>query len=70
MIAFLHTVLCGCCMVIAFTCGIAALTIAVAIVTNKLPDSQAWLAVVFFAAVCAAAWTAGRAARWDWSNSD
>jgi hypothetical protein len=41
-------------------CGIAVLTIAVAIVTNKLPDSQAWIAVVFFAAVGGAAWTAGR----------
>jgi hypothetical protein len=42
-------------------CGIAALTIAVAIVTNKLPDSQAWMAVVFFTAVGVAAWIAGRA---------
>jgi hypothetical protein len=42
-------------MAIAFICGIAALTIAVAIVTNKLLDSQAWLAVAFFAAVGAAA---------------
>jgi len=50
-------------------CGIAALTITVAIVTNKLPDPQAWMAVVFFAAAGGAAWTAGRAPRWDWSNS-
>jgi hypothetical protein len=43
-------------------CGIAALTITVAIVTNKLPDSQAWMSVVFFAAVGGATWIAGRAA--------
>ena len=69
MIAFLRTVLYLCCMVIALMCGIAALTIMVAIVTNKLPDPQAWMAMVFFAAAGGAAWTAGRAARWDWSNS-
>jgi hypothetical protein len=62
MIAFLRTVLYRCCMVLALMCGIAALTISVAIVTNKLPDSQAWMAVVFFAAVGCAAWIAGRAA--------
>ena len=43
-------------------CGIAALTITVAIVTSKLPDSQAWMAAVFFAAVGVAAGIAGRAA--------
>lgn len=43
-------------------CGIAALTITVAIVTNKLPDPQAWTAVVFFAMVGVVAWVVGRAA--------
>ena len=62
MIAYLRTVLYVCCMVIASMCVIAALTIAVAIVTKKLPDPQAWMAVVFFAAAGGAAWTAGRAA--------
>jgi hypothetical protein len=62
MIPFLRTVLYGCCMVIALMSAIAALTIAVAIVTNKLADPQSWMAVVFFAAVGAAAWIAGRAA--------
>jgi hypothetical protein len=52
-------------MAIALMSGIAALTITVAIVANKLPDSQAWMAVMFFAAAGGAAWTAGRAARWD-----
>ena len=69
MTAFFRTVIYLCCMVIALMCGIAALTIMVAIVTNKLPDPQAWMAVVFFAAAGGAAWTAGRAPRWDWSNS-
>jgi hypothetical protein len=63
MIAFLRTVLYRCSMVIALMCGIAALTIAVAIVTNNLPDSQAWMAAVFFAAVGSAAWIVGCAVR-------
>jgi hypothetical protein len=50
-------------MVIALMCGIAALTITVAIVTNRLPDSHAWMAAVFFTAVGGAAWIAGRAAK-------
>jgi hypothetical protein len=65
VISFLRTVLYWCCMAIALMSGIAALTITVAIVANKLPDSQAWMAVMFFAAAGGAAWTAGRAARWD-----
>jgi energy-converting hydrogenase Eha subunit A len=62
VIAFLRMVLYRCCLFIALMCGIAALTIAVAIVTNNLPDSQAWMAAVFFAAVGVAAGIAGRAA--------
>ena len=68
MIAYLRTVLFLCCMLIVLLCGIAALTITVAIVTNRLPDPQAWMAVVFFAVVGLAAGIAGRAARWDWSS--
>jgi hypothetical protein len=49
-------------MVIALVSAIAAATIAVAIVTDKLPDSQAWMAVVFFVAVGTAALIAGSAA--------
>jgi hypothetical protein len=63
MIAHLRMFLYRCGMAIAFICGIAALTISAAIVTNKLPDSQAWMAVVFFAAVASVAWIVGRAAR-------
>jgi hypothetical protein len=63
MIAFLRTVLYQCCMAIALMSGIAALTITAAITTNKLPDSQAWMAAVFFAAVGGAAWIAGSAAK-------
>lgn len=70
MTAFLRTVLYGCCMVTALMSGIAALTITVTIVTNKLPDSQAWMAVVFFAAAGLVAWIAGRAARRESSNWD
>jgi hypothetical protein len=64
VMAFFRIVLYRCCMAIAFMCGIAALTITVAIVANKLPDDpQAWMAAVFFVAVGVAAWIAGRAAR-------
>jgi fucose permease len=49
-------------MAIAFMCGIAAVTIPVAIVAKKLSDPQAWIAVVFFTAIGAASWIAGRAA--------
>ena len=65
MRAFLREVFYICCMVIAVVSEIAAVTIAVAIVANKLPDPQAWMAVMFFAAAGGAAWTAGRAARLD-----
>jgi hypothetical protein len=66
--AYLRTVLYLCCRVIALMCGIAALTITVAIVTDKLPDPQAWMGRGVTAAG-GAAWTVGRAARWDWSRS-
>jgi hypothetical protein len=62
MIGGLVKILYWCCLAIALMCGIAAVTITVAIVTNKLPDSQAWMAAVFFAAVGVAAGIAGRAA--------
>jgi hypothetical protein len=48
---------------IAFTCGMAALTILVAIVTNKISDSGDWIAAVFFAAVGCLCWLAGGAAK-------
>jgi hypothetical protein len=63
MIASLRTVLYRGCLFTALMCGVAALTITAAIVTNRLPDSQAWMAAVFFAAVGGAAWIAGRAAK-------
>ena len=52
-------------MTIAFVCGIAALTILTALLTNKLQDPQAWTAVVFFvmAGCCAGAvWSRGKVA--------
>jgi hypothetical protein len=48
---------------ISFTCGMAALTILVAMVTNKISDSGDWIAAVFFAAVGGLCWLAGRAAK-------
>lgn len=70
MVAVVRTVLYVCCMVIAFLCLIAALTITAAVVTNKLPDPQAWMAVVYFVLVGGFAWTGGRAARRGLSSSD
>ncbi len=63
MIARLRMVLYRCGLTIAIMSGIAALTILAAIVTNKLPDSEAWMAVVFFAAVGVFSWMAGRAVK-------
>jgi hypothetical protein len=63
MIARLRMVLYRCGLAIAFMSGMAALTILAAIVTDKLPISEAWMAVVFFAAVGVLSWTAGRAVK-------
>jgi hypothetical protein len=63
MIAHLRIFLYGCALAIALMCGIAAFTILAAIVTHKLSDSEAWTAVVFFAAVGGFSWMAGRAVR-------
>jgi hypothetical protein len=50
-------------LIIAFLSEIAAITILAALVTNKLQDSEAWMAVVFFAVLGGFAWIVGRAAR-------
>jgi hypothetical protein len=63
MKASLREVLFVCSVVIALVSGIAAATIALAIVTNKLPDSEAWMTVLFFAAFGGAAWIAGSAVK-------
>jgi hypothetical protein len=63
MIAGLRMVLYRCGLAIAFMSGMAALTILAAIITNKLPISEAWMAVVFFAAVGVFSWTVGRAVK-------
>jgi hypothetical protein len=61
MLAHLGRVLYWSGLAIAFLCGIAAFTILVAIITNKISAWEAW-AVVFFAIVGGLAWLAGRAA--------
>lgn len=63
MIAVLREMIYLCSMVITVICGIAAVTITVAIALGKLPDPQAWMAAVFFAAIGVASLIAGRAAR-------
>jgi hypothetical protein len=60
MMARFGKVLYWCGLAIAFICWIAALTISVAIVTDKLSDSGAWMAVVFFVAVGSSCWLVGR----------
>jgi hypothetical protein len=63
VIAVLREILHVCCMAIAFLCGIAVVTIALAIAANKLQEPLAWKAVLFFAATGIASWIAGRAAK-------
>ena len=63
MMARFGKVLYWCGLAIAFVCWIAALTILAAIVTDKLSDSGAWMAVVFFVAVGISCWLVGRTAK-------
>ena len=63
MMARFGKVLYWCGLAIAFICWIAALTILAAIVTDKLADSGAWMAVVFFVAVGSFCWLVGRTAK-------
>ena len=63
VIARFGMVLYRCGLVIAFMCGLAALTIFAAILTNKLSDSEAWIAAVSFVVVGGLSWLAGRAAQ-------
>jgi hypothetical protein len=60
----LGTVLCGCSLAIALVCWIAALTIFTAIITGKLSDSNAWIAMMFFTAVGCISWLVGREAKY------
>ncbi len=60
MIGGLVKILYRCYLPSALMCWIEAIT--VAIVTNKLRDSQAWMSAMFFAAVGGAAWMAGSVA--------
>ena len=62
MLARLGRVLYWCGLAVASLCGIAAFTILVAIITNKISAWDAW-AAVFFAIVGGIAWLAGCAAK-------
>ena len=53
-----------CGLAIAFLCSTAALIVLMAIITGKLSDSDAWTAVVFFAAVGCISWLVGNAAKY------
>jgi hypothetical protein len=63
MVARFGMILYWCGLTIASMCAIAAFTILTAILTNKLSDSEAWIAAVFFVVVGGLSWLAGRAAK-------
>jgi uncharacterized membrane protein (DUF441 family) len=63
MVARVGMILYWCGLTIASMCAIAAFTILVAILTNKLSDSEAWIAAVSFVVVGGLSWLAGRAAK-------
>ena len=63
MVARVGMILYWCGLTIASMCAIAAFTILAAILTNKLSDSEAWIAAAFFAVVGGLSWLAGRAAK-------
>jgi hypothetical protein len=49
---------------------IAAVTIFTAIITGKLSDSNAWIAMIFFAAVGCISWLVGRGAKYVLDDID
>jgi len=51
-----------CSLAIAFACWIAAIIILMAIIMGKLSGSEVWMSAIFFSAVGACSWLAGRAA--------
>jgi len=64
MIARIAKILYWSCLAITFMCEIAALTILTAIAMNKIvPDSDAWMAVVFVALFGGFAWIVSRVGR-------
>jgi len=70
MLARFGLVFYWCSVAIAFVCWIAALIILIAIITGKLSDSNAWTAVVFFAAVGCISWLVGNAAKYVLGSID
>jgi hypothetical protein len=64
MIGRLGMVLYWCCLAIASLCEIAAFTILVMSVTNRLSASEAWMAAVSFAVIGGVSWLVGRAAKY------
>jgi hypothetical protein len=64
MISRIAKILYRCCLAITLLCEMAAITILTALFTNRLPgDSEAWMAVVFFAVFGGFAWILGRVGR-------
>ena len=63
MLGRFGTILSWCSLAIALVCWIAAVTIFTAIITGKLSYSNAWIAMMFFAAVGCIFWLVGRGAK-------
>jgi hypothetical protein len=63
MIARFGIIIYWCGLAIACMCMLAALTIAAAILTDKLADSGAWIAAGSFVLIGGLSWLAGRAAK-------
>lgn len=69
MITVLRTVLYVCCMAVALTGGVAAVTIVFAVALNKIPSSpDSWMSAAFFVIAGGLALIAGRALERDPSS--
>ena len=64
MIARLGMVFYWCGLAVASLCEIAAFSMLVMLIANKLSASDAWMAVVFFAVLGGLSWLVGRAAKY------
>jgi hypothetical protein len=70
MLGRFGTILSWCSLAIALVCWIAAVTIFTATITGKLSDSNAWIAMMFFAAVGCISWLFGRGAKYVLDDID
>jgi hypothetical protein len=69
MLGRFGTIISWCSLAIALVCWIAAVAIFTAIITGKLSDSNAWIAMMFFAVGCIS-WLVGRGAKYVLDDID